>query len=48
VDDSVVETTTISELQVGDSGNFQMMYQNPEDLNSPISVAKEFPFAYNG
>jgi hypothetical protein len=48
VDYSVVETTTISELQVGDSGNFQLMYQNPEDLNSPISVAKEFPFAYNG
>jgi len=48
VDYSIVETTTISELQVGDSGNFQLMYQNPEDQNSPISVVKEFPFAYNG
>ena len=48
VDYSKVETTTISELQVGDSGNFQLMYQNPEDLNSPVSVVKEFPFSYNG
>ena len=48
VDYSIVETTTISELQVGDSGNFQLMYQNPEDQNSPISVVKEFPFTYNG
>jgi hypothetical protein len=24
------------------------MYQNPEDLNSPVSVVKEFPFSYNG
>jgi hypothetical protein len=48
VDYSNVETTTISELQVGDSGNFQLMYQNPEDLNSPVSVVKEFPFSYNG
>lgn len=48
VDYSIVETTTISELQVGDSGNFQLMYQNPEDQNSPISVVEEFPFTYNG
>ncbi len=48
VDYSKVETTTISELQVGDSGKFQLMYQNPEDQNSPISVVKEFPFTYNG
>jgi hypothetical protein len=48
VDYSVVETITISEFQVGDSGNFQLMYQNPEDQNSPVSVVKEFPFTFSG
>ena len=48
VDYSKAETTTISELEVGDSGNFRLVYQDPEDPNSQPSVAKEFPFAYNG
>ena len=48
VDYSKAETTTISELEVGDSGNFRVVYQDPEDPNSQPSIAKEFPFAYNG
>jgi hypothetical protein len=48
VDYSKTETTTISELEVGDSGNFQLMYQDPEDQNSQVFVVKEFPFSYNG
>jgi len=48
VDYSKTETTTISELEVGDSGNFLLMYQDPNDSNSPVYRVNEFPFAYNG
>lgn len=48
VDYSKIETTTISELEVGDSGNFLLMYQDPADSSSEVSAVKDFPFSYNG
>jgi len=48
VDYSKIETTTISELEVGDSGNFLLMYQDPADSSSEVSAVKDFPFQYNG
>ncbi len=48
VDYSKIEKTTISELEVGDSGNFLLMYQDPADSNSEVSAVKDFPFEYKG
>lgn len=46
VDYSKIETTTISGLQIGDRGVFQLKYQDPADTASPITIVKEFPFSY--
>jgi hypothetical protein len=48
VDYSKIGVTTISELEVGDSGNFLLMYQDPADSNSEVSAVKDFPFEYKG
>jgi hypothetical protein len=45
VDYSVVETTTISNLQLGDKGQFLLMYQVTAD-SQPV-VIKSFPFSYS-
>ena len=47
VDYSKIGKTTISELEVGDSGNFLLMYQDPADSSSEVSAVKDFPFTYN-
>lgn len=45
VDYSKIETTTISNLQLGDKGEFLLMYQATPDA-TPIAV-KGFPFNYS-
>lgn len=42
------DSTSISELQVGDQGSFQLMWQEKQgaDGSMPI-VVKNFPFSYN-